>query len=171
MPAPGTGPYPRCRSPTCTNLVPRVAGRCWWQWTTRRGEVTPVHSSDGPGTRRKRNVGRKTALPADQLGRLKDLYNQQRDALAALAAAEEAVTAADHTLTSAQLGLKEAQAGAETAYQALVDLMGADAAAELTGRRSNRKRATTARSRARQESDEQEHQPAIPELDRADGQS
>jgi hypothetical protein len=116
-------------------------------------------------------VGRKTALPADQLGRLKDLYNQQRDALAALAAAEEAVTAAEHTLTSAQLGLKEAQAGAETAYQALVDLMGPDAAAELTGRRFNRKRATTARSRARQESDEQEHQPAIPELDRADGQS
>ena len=116
-------------------------------------------------------MGRKTALPADQLGRLKDLYNQQRDALAALAAAEEAVTAAEHTLTSAQLGLKEAQAGAETAYQALVDLMGADAAAELTGRRSNRKRAATARSRARRESDEQEHQPAIPELDRADGQS
>ena len=116
-------------------------------------------------------MGRKTAVPADQLDRLKDLYNQQRDALAALAAAEEAVTAAEDTLTSAQLGLKEAQAGAEAAYQALVDLMGAAAAAELTGRRSNRNRATTGRGRARRESREQEHQPAIPVLDRAEGQS
>ena len=116
-------------------------------------------------------MGRKTALPADQLDRLKDIYNRQRDALGVLAAAEEAVTAAEYTLTSAQLGLKEAQAGAETAYQALVDLMGADAAAELTGRRYNRKRATTGRGRARLESREQEHRPAIPELDRADGQS
>jgi hypothetical protein len=116
-------------------------------------------------------VARKTAVPAEHLDRLKDLYNQQRDALAVLATAEEAVTAAENTLTSAQLGLKEAQAGAETAYQALVDLMGAAAAAELTGRRSNRNRPTTGRGRARRDSREQEHYPAIPELDRAEGQS
>ena len=116
-------------------------------------------------------MGRKTAVPADHLDRLKDLYNQQRDALAALAAAEEAVTVAEDALTSAQLGLKEAQAGAEAAYQALVDLMGAAAAADLTGRRSNRNRATTGRGPARRESRQEEHQPAIPVLDRAEGQS
>lgn len=88
-------------------------------------------------------MARKTAVPAEQLARLKDLYNQQRDALMELAAAEEAVGVAEETLAVAQQGLKEARGGVDTAYQAVVDLIGTAAAAELTGRRANGKRAAT----------------------------
>ncbi len=42
--------------------------------------------------------------------------------------------------------VKDAQASADTAYQALVELTGANLAAELTGRRAPNRRATTARN-------------------------
>lgn len=85
-------------------------------------------------------MARKTAVPSEQLDRLKDLYNQQRGALVALAAADDAVAAAEQTLAAGQQGVKDAHAGVETAYQALVELMGPAAAAGLTGRRANGKR-------------------------------
>jgi len=90
-------------------------------------------------------VARKTSIPSEQIERLKDLYNRQRDTLVALAAAHDVVSAAEATLAAAQQGLRDAQSDAERAYQALVDLMGVDAAAKLTGRRSNGKRASPTR--------------------------
>lgn len=116
-----------------------------WQWTTFPREVKPsnpttAQSSNGAG------VARKTSIPSEQIERLKDLYNRQRETLVALAAAHDAVSAAEATLAAAQQGLRDAQSDAERAYQALVDLMGADAAAKLTGRRSNGKRASSTRA-------------------------
>ncbi len=85
---------------------------------------------------------RKVAVPAEQLDRLKDLYNQERDALVALAHAEEKVTNAEHDVAVAQRALGDAQAGADAAYQALVGLVGTGLAAELTGRGKTGKRSS-----------------------------
>jgi hypothetical protein len=85
---------------------------------------------------------RKIAVPAEQLDRLKDLYNQERDALVVLAHAEETVTSAEQHLAVAQEALREAQAGADAAYQALVGLVGPGLAAELTGRGKTGKRSS-----------------------------
>ncbi len=90
-------------------------------------------------------MARKTALPSEHLARLKDLYDRQREKLVALAAADDSVAAAEEAVDVAQQRLKDAQTNAESAYQALVDLMGAAAAAQLTGRRSNGKRAASSR--------------------------
>lgn len=90
-------------------------------------------------------MARKTGVPADQLDRLKQLYNEQRDALVALATADDAVTEAQALAATAEHAVKDAQAEAESAYQALVDLMGAGAAAELTGRRTPTRRGASAR--------------------------
>ena len=79
-------------------------------------------------------VARKTAVPADQLDRLRDLYNQERNALVALANAEQIVSDREDELDAARRALKEAQAGADVVYQDLVELVGAGVAAELTGR-------------------------------------
>lgn len=79
-------------------------------------------------------MARKTAIPSQQLERLKELYKQERDALVALATAQEVVSSAEGGLSAAQQALREAQSGADAAYQALVALVGASVAAELTGR-------------------------------------
>ena len=82
-------------------------------------------------------MARKTAVPSDQLERLRDLYNQERGALVALANAEQIVSGREDELDAARRAVKEAQAGADAAYQELVDLVGAGVAAELTGRSKN----------------------------------
>ncbi len=85
---------------------------------------------------------RKIAVPAEQLDRLKDLYNQEREALVALAHAEETVGSAEQDVAVAQEALREAQAGADGAYQALAALVGTSLAAELTGRGKTGKRSS-----------------------------
>lgn len=87
-------------------------------------------------------MARKIAVPAEQLDRLKDLYNQEREALVALARAEEVVGSAEQDVAVAQGALREARAGADGAYQALVALVGASLAAELTGRGKTGKRSS-----------------------------
>lgn len=79
-------------------------------------------------------MARKTAVPADQLDRLRDLYNQERSALVALANAEQIVNDREDELDAARRALKDAQAGADVVYQDLVELVGSSVAAELTGR-------------------------------------
>ena len=79
-------------------------------------------------------MARKTGVPADQLDRLRDLYNQERSALVALANAEQIVSGREDELDVARRALKDAQAGADAAYQHLVELVGASVASELTGR-------------------------------------
>jgi hypothetical protein len=79
-------------------------------------------------------VARKTAVPADQLDRLRNLYNQERGALVALANAEQTVSGREEEFDAARRALKEARAGANAAYQDLVDLVGAGVAAELSRR-------------------------------------
>ncbi len=88
---------------------------------------------------------RKTPLPSEHLVRLKDLYDRQREKLVALRAADDSVAAADEAFAAAQRRLKDAQTHAKSAYQALVDLVGAAAAAQLTGRRLNGKCAASTR--------------------------
>ncbi len=111
-------------------------------------------------------MARKTTVPGDQLDRLKQLYAEQRDALLTLAAADEAVTGAKTTLADAEQGVKDAQANADAAYQALVELTGANLAAELTGRRAPNRRATTTRNQDDHQPQEQERgaerEPATP---------
>ncbi len=85
-------------------------------------------------------MARKTTVPGDQLDRLKQVYTDQRDALVTLAAADEAVAAAKTNLAVANKAVKDAEAAADAAYQALVDLMGAKVAAQLTGRRPTSRR-------------------------------
>lgn len=79
-------------------------------------------------------MARRTAIPSQQLERLKELYSQEREALVALAKAQDVVRNAEMDVVSAQRALKEAQSGVDAAYQALVALVGATVAAELTGR-------------------------------------
>ena len=90
-------------------------------------------------------MARKIAVPAQQLARLKELYNQEREALAALARAQEVASAAEEDLGVAQRALKVAQSGVEAAYQALVALVGASVAAELTGRNRSGSRSRAAK--------------------------
>lgn len=91
-------------------------------------------------------VARKTSVPSEHVERLKELYSQQREALMAFAAANDAVCAAEAAIVAAQQALKEARGGADAAYQTLVELMGSATAAKLTGRRRNRARASSAES-------------------------
>ena len=87
-------------------------------------------------------MARKIAVPSEQLERLKELYSQEREALVTLASAQEVVSSAEEGLGAAQQVLKDAQSGVDAAYQALVALVGASVAAELTGRnRSGSRRA------------------------------
>jgi hypothetical protein len=79
-------------------------------------------------------MARKIAIPSEQLDRLKVLYDQEREALVALATAQAVANNAEDGLDAARRVLKEAQSGVEVAYQALVALVGAGVAAELTGR-------------------------------------
>jgi hypothetical protein len=90
-------------------------------------------------------VARKTSISPARLDRLKELYNEQRRALVSYAAAEDATDAAERGVAAAKQRLKDAQAQVETAYEILVGLMGASAAAELTGRRASRTRTTATR--------------------------
>lgn len=85
-------------------------------------------------------MARKTAIPAEQLDRLKDLYGQERKALVALASAEESVDRSEQDVAVAQEALKNAQAGVDSAYQALVGLVGSGVAAALTGREHTARR-------------------------------
>jgi hypothetical protein len=83
---------------------------------------------------------RRTPLPAQQRDRLKLLHNRQRVALSELAAAEAAQTKAEQAAAEAQQAVKHHKAQTETAYRALVALLGAATAAELTGRDSDTRR-------------------------------
>lgn len=89
-------------------------------------------------------MARKSAIPSQQLERLKELYNQEREALLALARAQEGVSSAEEDVAAAQETLKEAQSGVDAAYHALVALVGASVAAELTGRNPGAARRTRA---------------------------
>ena len=86
-------------------------------------------------------MARKQALPEDQLDRLNDRYRRERDALVALAKTRIAVEAAACQVEAASGALEQARHGEHEAYQEVVALVGADAAAELTGRASNQKAA------------------------------
>lgn len=88
---------------------------------------------------------RNSTIPTDQHARLKQLYADQRAALAALADADNAVTTAQTNLANAQQAVQDAQANATAAYHALVNLIGAAAAETLTGRRPPTTRHTTPR--------------------------
>lgn len=109
-------------------------------------------------------MARKTP-PSEHLARLKGLYDQQREKLVALAAAEDAVTAAEEAVAADQQRLKDAETNAESAYQALVDVMGVAGAAQVTGRRSG-KRVTSAR-KAPEDRQEQPTEAALAEPDAA----
>jgi hypothetical protein len=102
-------------------------------------------------------MARKTAIPSQQMERLKELYNQERDALVGLATAQGVVSSAEEGLRAAQRALREAQSGVDAAYQALVALTGPSVAAELTGRG----RSGSRRARA--------HDPVGEDMARADG--
>jgi hypothetical protein len=73
-------------------------------------------------------------LPAQQRDRLKLLHNRQRVTLRELVAAEAAQAKAEQAAAEAQRAAKDSKAQTETAYRALVALVGPAAAAELTGR-------------------------------------
>lgn len=78
-------------------------------------------------------MARKQTLPTDQLDRLNERYRRERDALVALTnvgiAAEEAARQVD----AANDRLEEAHRQEREAYQRVVALVGAAAAAELCG--------------------------------------
>ena len=82
---------------------------------------------------------RKASVPPEQLQRLKGLYSEQRQALVHLATTQHAVGVAEQAAAAAQQAVKDAKSKADAAYQALVELMGASAAAELTGRSAGRR--------------------------------
>lgn len=110
-------------------------------------------------------MARKTAVPSEQLDRLKELYHQEREALIALASAEEVVGCAEQDVAVAQAALKEAQAAVDVVYQALARLVGPALAAELTGRRKTGKRASrpaAPRARGEEESRGERHQATQP---------
>lgn len=102
-------------------------------------------------------MARKTAIPSQQLERLKELYNQEREALVALARAQEGVSNAEGAVAAAQQALKEAQSGVDAAYQTLVALVGASVAAELTGRNRSTARRTRPQQPHRGDDDARAH--------------
>ncbi|MGO9956526.1 MAG: hypothetical protein ACLP50_11170 [Solirubrobacteraceae bacterium] len=114
-----------------------------------KGDAAVLAAPPNDRTKEEPDVARKTTVPGNQLDRLKQLYTQQRDALTTLAAADQAVTGAKTTLAGAEQAVKDAQANADVAYQTLVDLTGANVAAELTGRGTpNRRGASTRKTQA-----------------------
>jgi hypothetical protein len=90
-------------------------------------------------------VAHKTSVSPARLDRLKQLYNEQRQALASYAAAEDAIAAAEQGITAAKLRVKEAHEQVEAAYQVLVGLMGTTVASELVGRRPSKMRTPSVR--------------------------
>jgi hypothetical protein len=78
-------------------------------------------------------VARKQALPADRLDRLNERYRWERDALVALTEARTAVEEAARRVDVANDVLAGSRRGEQDAYQQVVALVGAAAAAELSG--------------------------------------
>lgn len=114
-------------------------------------------------------MARKTAIPSQQLDRLKVLYNQERAALVALAKAQDGVGNAEEEVAAAQRALEKAQSGVDAAYQALVALVGTGVAAELTGRAKSVKRSSrTAAPVAHAQEDARRHQVSEREEDGRD---
>ena len=76
---------------------------------------------------------RKQALPADQLDRLNERYRRERDVLLALTNARTAVEEAARRVDCANDAFEESRRREQHAYQQVVALVGASAAAELSG--------------------------------------
>ena len=119
-------------------------------------------------------MARKQALPADQLDRLNERYRRERDALVALTNARAAVEKAASRVDAANDALEESRRREQDAYQQVVALVGAAAAAELSGglpsgktsRGGRRSRARGGRATAAAAPSNSEHEMAD---DRVDG--